>query len=61
MSVAVFQALQIIGTDPGYQPLHTARGIGAGYGPGFACCAFAWEFQNPTEQPYDRRTVAATN
>jgi predicted naringenin-chalcone synthase len=49
MSVAVFHALQIISADPTYQPLQTARGIGAGYGPGFSCCAFTWEFQNPTQ------------
>jgi predicted naringenin-chalcone synthase len=49
MSVAVFHALQIIGTDPTYQPLHAARGIGAGFGPGFSCCAFAWEFQDAHE------------
>ena len=61
MSVAVFHALQIIGADPGYRPLHTARGIGAGYGPGFGCCAFAREFQDPTEQREDRRTIAASN
>lgn len=50
MSVAVFDTLRIIGTDPAYRPPHDGRGFGAGFGPGFGCSAFAWTYHDPDGQ-----------
>jgi predicted naringenin-chalcone synthase len=48
MSVAVFDALRIIASEPGRTPPHDGRGIGAGFGPGFSCSAFAWTYHDPS-------------
>jgi len=49
MSVAIFDTLRIIASDSQYRPLDTARGLGAGFGPGFSCSAFTWQFQDLAE------------
>jgi predicted naringenin-chalcone synthase len=49
MSVAVFDALRIIASDVARRPPHGGRGIGAGFGPGFSCSAFAWTYHDPGE------------
>jgi predicted naringenin-chalcone synthase len=48
MSVAALDTLRIIATTPDLRPGHGARGIGAGFGPGFGCIAFGWTFHDPT-------------
>lgn len=45
MSVAVMDALHLIGTDARFRPAPGARGIGAGFGPGFSAISFAWTYE----------------
>lgn len=51
MSAAIFDTMRIIATDPAYRPLHDARGLGAGFGPGFSCSAFTWQYHDAGETP----------
>jgi predicted naringenin-chalcone synthase len=47
MSAAVFHALAVAAADPGLRPRHGGRGLLAGFGPGFAMSAAAFEYHHP--------------
>ncbi len=47
MSAAVLHAMAIAAADPGRPARHGGRGILAGFGPGFAMSAAAWQYHAP--------------
>ena len=48
MSPAVFHAMAIAAADPALRPRHGGRGLLAGFGPGFAMSAAAFEYHDPS-------------
>jgi predicted naringenin-chalcone synthase len=54
MAAAVLHAMAIAAADPMLRPAPGGRGLLAGFGPGFAMSAAAWQFVDPSATPVGR-------